>query len=270
MGNCMDPSEGYSDELPLHTVYVSAFYMDKYEVTKALWDTVYQWAIAHGYSFDYAGSGKAANHPVQSIDWYDCGEVVQCAEREGGEDAGLLHGCGLECAVSEWAGERRLCKWSSGYRLPTEAEWEKAARGGASGQRFPWGNTITWSQANYYSLPIRATAYDINPTRGFIRASTTGVFPTPVRWVILRRTGMGCTTWRGTCGSGAGIGMDRYSTARRPTLVVLLQACSRVLRGGCWGDDAFDCRAAYPLRQLPDVRRRQQRVPVRPAPRSVS
>jgi formylglycine-generating enzyme required for sulfatase activity len=52
MGNCMDPSEGYSDELPLHTVYVSAFYMDKYLVTKSLWDTVYQWAIAHGYTFD--------------------------------------------------------------------------------------------------------------------------------------------------------------------------------------------------------------------------
>jgi formylglycine-generating enzyme required for sulfatase activity len=38
MGNCIDPNEGYSDELPLHTVYVSAFYMDKYDVTKALWD----------------------------------------------------------------------------------------------------------------------------------------------------------------------------------------------------------------------------------------
>ena len=58
MGNCMDPSEGYSDELPLHTVYVSAFYMDKYDVTKALWDSVYQWATNHGYSFDYAGFGE--------------------------------------------------------------------------------------------------------------------------------------------------------------------------------------------------------------------
>ena len=45
--------------------------MDRYEVTKALWDQVYAWAIQHGYSFDNGGSGKAANHPVQTVNWYD-------------------------------------------------------------------------------------------------------------------------------------------------------------------------------------------------------
>jgi hypothetical protein len=68
MGDSLD---GDTNALPLHTVYVSAFYMDKYDVTKALWDSVYQWATNHGYRFDNAGSGKAANHPVQTIDWWD-------------------------------------------------------------------------------------------------------------------------------------------------------------------------------------------------------
>jgi formylglycine-generating enzyme required for sulfatase activity len=44
-----------------------------------------------------------------------------------------------------------VCDWSaSGYRVPSEAEWEKAARGGLSGKRFPWGDTINHSYANYY------------------------------------------------------------------------------------------------------------------------
>ena len=84
MGNCMSASEGWSDELPLHTVYVNAFFMEKNLVTKSLWDTVYQWAIGHGYSFDYAGSGKGANHPVHTINWYSC--VKWCnarSEKEG-------------------------------------------------------------------------------------------------------------------------------------------------------------------------------------------
>ena len=84
MGNCMDPGEGYSDELPLHTVYVSAFYMDRYEVTKALWDEVKAWNGGNGYSYENAGSGKAANHPVQTVNWYDC--VKWCnarSEKEG-------------------------------------------------------------------------------------------------------------------------------------------------------------------------------------------
>ena len=50
----------------------AAFYMDQYEVTKAKWDEVHTWAVAHGYSFDNAGSGKASNHPVHTVNWYDC------------------------------------------------------------------------------------------------------------------------------------------------------------------------------------------------------
>ena len=45
--------------------------MDRYEVTKALWDEVRAWAMKNGYGFDYAGSGKAQDHPVQTINWYD-------------------------------------------------------------------------------------------------------------------------------------------------------------------------------------------------------
>jgi serine/threonine protein kinase len=64
-------SEGLGNELPLHTVQVSAFYLDKTEVTKGLWDEVCHWAKGHGYSFDNPGQGQDADHPVDSVTWYD-------------------------------------------------------------------------------------------------------------------------------------------------------------------------------------------------------
>ncbi len=238
----MDPGEGGSDELPLHTVYVSAFYMDKYDVTKALWDTVYQWAIAHGYTFDYPGSGKASTHPVQTINWYDCVKWCNARSEKEGRTPSYYTDAGLGVRYRTGQVEPYV-KWSSGYRLPTEAEWEKAARGGVSGQRFPWGNTISWSQANYYANPS-AYAYDVNPTSGYNPAWTSGGSPytTPVGYFAANGYGLydiagnvwqWCWDWYGSYSSGS------QTDPRGPTSGSL-----RVFRGGGWQINAFYCRTA--------------------------
>ena len=251
MGNCMDSSEGWSEELPLHAVYVSAFCMEKHEVTKSLWDMVYQWAITNGYSFDHAGSGKAANHPVQTIDWYDC--VKWCnarSEQEGRTPAYYTSAAQTTVYRSGQTNVETNCvNWSSGYRLPTEAEWEKAARGGLSGHRFPWGDTISESQANYYGN-TGSYSYDLGPN-GYNATFAIGGEPytSPVGYFGANGYGLydmagnvleWCWDWYGEYSSGS------QTDPRGPASGSL-----RVLRGGSWSDGAVNSRAAGRSRDEP-------------------
>ena len=116
-------AEGYSSELPVHNVCISAFEMDVHEVTNAEYAECVAGAgcTAPFYSSSYSrpsyyGNPVYDDFPVVNVDWYQA------------ED---------------------YCTWAE-KRLPTEAEWEYAARGGLAGKRYPWGDTISGSDANYW------------------------------------------------------------------------------------------------------------------------
>ena len=151
--NVFPESEGSSDELPQHTVYVSAFFMDVYEVTKAKWDDVIAYNAGNGYTYSNVGSGKAKNHPVQSVNWYDTVKWCNARSQCDGLTPVYYTDAGFT-TVYKTNEIAPFANWSAnGYRLPTEAEWEKAARAGVADTRFPWTdytNKISWAKANYY------------------------------------------------------------------------------------------------------------------------
>ena len=236
---------------PVHTVNVSGFYMDKNLVTKALWDEVYQWAVGQGYSFDNAGSGKGATHPVQTVSWYDVVKWCNARSEKEGRVPAYYTDAGL--SVRYRSGQvAPYVNWSSGYRLPTEAEWEKAARGGLSGKRFPWGDTITHSQANYYSDSYYA--YDISPTRGDHPSYAQGDYPYTSPVGAFAANGYGLYDMAGNvfewCWDRYGIyGSGLQSDPRGPA-----SGSYRVFRGGNWLNIAWYCRAAYRCDYWPDYR----------------
>jgi len=139
----MGSTDGDLDEKPVHNVYLDAYYLDKHEVTHTQfceflnekgnqeeggekWLGIVDSDCPIEYkNGKYQPKPAYGDHPVVEVSWY--------AAR----------------AYAEWAGKR----------LPTEAEWEKAARGGLVGKTYPWGDSIDPSRANYeenvgHSIPV--------------------------------------------------------------------------------------------------------------------
>jgi formylglycine-generating enzyme len=254
MGDCMGDTR-QSGETPLHTVYVSAFYMDQYLVTKSLWDTVVAWNGGNGYSYYGLIQGKANNHPVQSLWWNDAVRWCNARSQKEGLTPCYYTDTGLT-VLYKTLNTDPYVNWSAnGYRLPTEAEWEKAARGGLSGHRFPWGDTISESQANYYSWS--SYSYDLSNT-GYNPAFNDGVMPytSPVGYFAGNGYGLHdmagnvyewCWDWYSNTYYNSSPGADPRGPATQGF------NWARLLRGGYWSGYAGNARCAYRYHDAPSV-----------------
>jgi len=239
--NVFPEGDGGANELPQHDVYLDAYLIDKYEVTRDLWIGIK--APAHvfwGYSFSNDVSPSSSTRPMSGISWYD--SVKWCNARSQIEGFTPVYYTDESLTNVYKAGELMpFPNWSAnGYRLPTEAEWEKAARGGIADLRFPWSdytNNISHSKANYYA---GFQSYDLSngDHPGYNGFSPVGSFG-PNGYGLYDMAGNvweWCWDWYDN---------DYYSTSPSNNPLGAMSGEDKVVRGGNTIEDANHARSAF-------------------------
>ena len=205
----MGVEDGDSDERPVHTVYLDAFWIDQTEVTNAQYGACVQsGACGQPLETEYFDDNNYSDHPVVTVDWGNAQDY---------------------------------CQWA-GRRLPTEAEWEKAARG-ENGFIYPWGNTFDSSLANLddetniddYTIDCTSNGCD-----GYDRTAPAGSFPggaSPYGAYDLAGN-----VWEWTADWYAD---DYYQASPSSNPTGPDSGIDRVLRGGSWYNSEWNARSAF-------------------------
>jgi formylglycine-generating enzyme required for sulfatase activity len=203
----MGSTEGDDDERPVHAVVLDAFWIDRTEVTNAQYARCVGDSVCDEASFVNNVDFNGDEYPVVGVSWYDA---------------------------------NTYCEWA-GARLPTEAEWEYAARG-EQGYVYPWGDEFDCSRGNFDD-ETQGDDYLVpggEGCDGYDRTAPVGSFPTGASWC--RALDLAGNVWEWVA--------DWYDAGyyeRSPTHNPLgpEEGDGKVLRGGAWDGDLGYLRSAY-------------------------
>ncbi len=197
---------------PVHTVTVSAFAMDKWEVSIELWESVRAWGNARGFDLP-AGGSFGAQHPVHSVNWFDVVKWNNARSEKEGKVAAYYVDEPMTQVYRSGENNPVWIKWDVGYRLPTEAEWEKAARGGVADKLYPWGtDEISPTVANYNDSNKKGTT-----PIGSYKPNRYGLYD------------MAGNVWEWTWDRYGGYSLTAQTDPRGPS-----SGLDRAIRGGSW------------------------------------
>jgi formylglycine-generating enzyme required for sulfatase activity len=231
----MGAADAEEDERPIHRVHLSEYFIGRFSVTND----------------EYARFVQATGHPAPVVhglplitldgreSLFREGAVPYVWENDKppagrGSHPVVLVGYGDAVAYCQWLSEKTACR----VRLPTEAEWEKAARGGAEGQRYPWGNDLDHARANFLTDPSVRNQRGTRPT---------GTYP-PNAYGLYDVCG-NVWEWVGDWYDPDYYGLGDARDPQGP-----LTGSMRIVRGGSWlNDDGRMLRSAYRHKVPPDT-----------------
>jgi eukaryotic-like serine/threonine-protein kinase len=204
----------FDDEEPQHTVNLDGFYIDQYEVTNAQYEGCVDVGEcdpperSDSYTRDnYYGNSKYDDYPVINVSWLDADDY---------------------------------CAWR-GARLPTEAEWEKAARGGLDGKLYPWGDTFDGDRVNFCDSNCELDWANPEYDDGYNDTASVGIYA-PNGYGLYDMAGNvweWVSNWYDVYPGGDPNASDYYGQEKR------------ALRGGSWFNDGIFLRVASRGRYAP-------------------
>ena len=187
-------SDAYSDESPVHSVTLSDYYIGETEVTQELWDAVMG---------TNPSRFKGSKRPVESVSWDDCWTFIKELNRLTGKN----------------------------FRLPTEAEWEYAARGGNKSKGYKYSGSNTIGNVAWYDSNSGSKTHDVKTKQ----ANELGIYDMSgnvYEW---------CQDYYGN-----------YSSGSQTNPIGPTSGSDRVYRGGSWLINAKCCRVSYRYGNNPD------------------